>query len=218
MSKIAFVLGNGESRKGIQIEELKQHGTVFACNGVYRTERPDFLIAVDPKMILEIAESDYVIHNKVWSNFNAQYNKNQKILDNVQWFKPSLGWSSGPTALRMACEHGYEEIYVLGFDYQGHNDPKQNNRYKFNNVFKDTRNYKRSVDEATFYGNWMNQTKRCLQDFKNIKFTRVVPKGWFTPKDLEWNENLKHQNLDEFVLQYKLSHKLVVTLNFDLSF
>ena len=40
MSKIAFVLGNGESRKGIQIEELKQHGTVFACNGVYRTERP----------------------------------------------------------------------------------------------------------------------------------------------------------------------------------
>ena len=158
-------------------------------------------------MILEIAESDYVIHNKVWSNFNAQYNKNQKILDNVQWFKPSLGWSSGPTALRMACEHGYEEIYVLGFDYQGHNDPKQNNRYKFNNVFKDTRNYKRSVDEATFYGNWMNQTKRCLQDFKNIKFTRVVPKGWFTPKDLEWNENLKHQNLDEFVLQYKLTVK-----------
>ena len=103
--------------------------------------------------------------------------------------------------------YGYEEIYVLGFDYQGHNDPKQNNRYKFNNVFKDTRNYKRSVDEATFYGNWMNQTKRCLQDFKNIKFTRVVPKGWFTPKDLEWNENLKHQNLDEFVLQYKLTVK-----------
>ena len=53
----------------------------------------------------------------------------------------------------------------------------------------------------------MNQTKRCLQDFKNIKFTRVVPKGWFTPKDLEWNENLKHQNLDEFVLQYKLTVK-----------
>ena len=43
MSNIAFVLGNGESRKGILIEDLKQHGTVFACNAVYRTERPDFL-------------------------------------------------------------------------------------------------------------------------------------------------------------------------------
>ena len=204
MSKIAFVLGNGESRKGIQIEELKQHGTVFACNGVYRTETPDYLIAVDPKMMLEIAESNYMINNKVWSNFNSQYNKVQRIMEHVQWFKPSLGWSSGPTALRMACDHGYKQIYILGFDYQGF---QQQNSYKFNNVFKDTRNYKRSKDEATFYGNWMNQTKRCLQDFKNIKFTRVVPKGWFTPKDLEWNENLKHQNLDEFVLQYKLTVK-----------
>ena len=158
MSNVAFVLGNGESRRGILISDLKQHGTVFACNGVYRTERPDFLIAVDPKMLLEIAESDYVTQNKVWSNYNAQYNKNTKILNNVQWFKPSLGWSSGPTALRMACDHGYNDIYILGFDYQGHVHSNQGNRFKFNNIFKDTRNYKRGKDEATFYGNWMNQT------------------------------------------------------------
>ena len=89
MADIAFVLGNGESRRGIDIDDLKKHGTVFACNGVYRTHRPDFLVAVDPKMILEIAETDYMIHNKVWSNFNAQYNKHQKILDHCNWFKPS---------------------------------------------------------------------------------------------------------------------------------
>ena len=83
MSKTAFVLGNGESRSGISIEELKKNGTVFACNGVYRTDRPDYLIAVDPKMLLEIGETDYVVNNKVWSNFNAQYNKNQKVLDHV---------------------------------------------------------------------------------------------------------------------------------------
>ena len=121
MSTTAFVLGNGESRKGIAIEDLKKHGTVFACNAVYRTERPDYLIAVDPKMINEIAESDYMQNNQVWSNFNAQYNKNPTILNHVQWFQPSLGWSSGPTALRMACEKGFKHIYILGFDYQGHN-------------------------------------------------------------------------------------------------
>ena len=76
MAEVAFVLGNGESRKGIDIDNLKKHGTVFACNGVYRTDKPDFLIAVDPKMVLEIAESDYLLQNKVYSNFNAQYNKN----------------------------------------------------------------------------------------------------------------------------------------------
>ena len=150
MADIAFVLGNGESRRGIDIDDLKKHGTVFACNGVYRTHRPDFLVAVDPKMILEIAETDYMIHNKVWSNFNAQYNKHQKILNHCNWFKPSLGWSSGPTALRLACDQGFKDIYILGFDYQGHKD---GNRFRFNNVFKDSRNYKKSKDEATFYGN-----------------------------------------------------------------
>ena len=205
MSTTAFVLGNGESRKGIKIADLQEHGTVFACNGVYRTETPDYLIAVDPKMMLEIAESNYMINNKVWSNFNSQYNKVQRIMDHVQWFKPSLGWSSGPTALRMACDHGYKQIYILGFDYQGY---QQQNSYKFNNVFKDTRNDKRSKDEATFYGNWMNQTKRCLKDFPTIKFTRVIPKDWFSPKDLTWNENLSQLHTEEFLSKFNLKIKL----------
>ena len=205
MSDTAFVLGNGESRKGISIDDLKEKGTVFACNAVYRTHRPHFLVAVDPKMIFEIAETDYPVHNKVWSNFNAQYNKHPKILNHVNWFKPSLGWSSGPTALRMACEHGFKEIYILGFDYQGHNQGK---RFTLNNMFGDTRNYKKRNDEATFYGNWMNQTKRCLQDFKDVKFHRVIPQGWFRPKDLEWNGNIDHPTTEEFLAKFDLQIKI----------
>ena len=208
MNNIAFVLGNGESRKGIQIEDLKQHGTVFACNGVYRTDTPDFLIAVDPKMIHEIAESDYPIKHQVWSNFNAQYNKNEKIKNHVKWFQPSLGWSSGPTALRMACDRGFKEIYILGFDYQGFVDEKRTNRHKFNNLYKDTRNYKKSTDEATFYGNWMNQTKRCLQDFKDVKFYRVIHEGWFQPKDLEWKKNITHMTPEELASKFNLEIKI----------
>ena len=204
MSSIAFVLGNGESRKGIDINDLKEKGTVFACNAVYRTHRPHFLVAVDPKMLLEIAETDYPVHNKVWSNFNAQYNKHPKILNHVNWFKPSLGWSSGPTALRMACEQGFKEIYILGFDYQGHNDGK---RFKLNNIFGDSRNYKKRNDEATFYGNWMNQTKRCLQDFKDVQFHRVIPDGWFRPKDLDWKGNIDHTTTEEFLSKFDLQIK-----------
>ena len=207
MAEVSFVLGNGESRKGIDIDDLKKLGTVFACNGVYRTHTPHFLVAVDPKMVLEIAETDYVLHNKVWSNFNAQYNKNQKILDHVQWFKPSLGWSSGPTALRLACDRGFKEIYILGFDYQGL-PAEQKNRFKLNNIFGDTRNYKKRNDEATFYGNWMNQTKKCLQDYTDVAFHRVIPKGWFQPKDLEWKGNIKHPNIEEFLSKFDLQIKI----------
>jgi len=208
MSEVAFVLGNGESRKGIEINNLMEHGTVFACNGVFRTHQPHFLIAVDPKMLLEIGETDYVVHNKVYSNFNNQYNKHQKLLDHVQWFKPSLGWSSGPTALRLACDKGFKEIYILGFDYQGHSEAQNKNRFRFNNVFKDSRNYKKSNDEATFYGNWMNQTKRCLTDFPNVKFHRVIPNNWFKPKDLEWNENITHATTEEFLSKFDLQIKI----------
>lgn len=208
MSNPAFVLGNGESRRGILIADMQKYGKVYACNGVYRTEKPDYLIAVDPKMLLEIAESEYIEKNQVWSNFNAQYNKSPKILNNVQWFKPSLGWSSGPTALRMALEHGHKEVYILGFDYQGHSMKEKANRWKFNNLFKDSRNYKRATDEATFYGNWMNQTKRCLQDFKDTQFYRVIPKGWFQPKDLEWNGNIKHLTTEDFLSKFDLQIKI----------
>ena len=179
MAEVAFVLGNGQSRKGIDLNDLKEKGTVFACNAVYRTHQPHWLVAVDPKMMMEIAETDYVVHNKVYSNYNNQYEKHKKLLDHVTWSKPSLGWSSGPTALKLACDHGFKEIYILGFDYQGHKEDSKNNRYKLNNVFGDTRNYKKRNDDATLYGYCMNQTKRCLQDYKDVQFHRVIPKGWF---------------------------------------
>jgi len=205
MAEVAFVLGNGESRKGIRIDDLKKHGKVYACNGVYRTETPDYLVAVDPKMVLEIVETDYPKNNQVWSNFNGQYNKNPVALNHIRWFKPSLGWSSGPTALRMACDHGHKDIYILGFDYMGHDVENKSTRKMFNNIFKDTRNYKRSKDDATFYGNWMNQTKKCLQDYPEVNFHRVIPTGWFQPKDLAWKGKIDHPSTDEFLKKFNLT-------------
>ena len=208
MAEVAFVLGNGQSRKGIDLNNLKEKGTVFACNAVYRTHQPHWLVAVDPKMMLEIAETDYVVHNKVYSNYNAQYTKHQKLLDHVTWSKPSLGWSSGPTALRLACEQEFKEIYILGFDYQGLAVDANKKRFHLNNIYGDTRNYKKNNDEATFYGNWMNQTKRCLKDFPDAKFHRVIPKNWFKPRDLDWNDNFNHLTTEELLSKFDLQIKI----------
>ena len=125
----------------------------------------------------------------------------------IRWFKPSLGWSSGPTALRMACDHGFKEIYILGFDYVGHTVDNKGTRKMFNNMFKDTRNYKRSKDDATFYGNWMNQTKRCLQDYPDVQFNRVIPEGWFKPNDIDRPDNMQHPSKDDFLAKFELKIK-----------
>ena len=55
----AFVLGNGTSRQGIALEPLRDYGKIYACNAVFREFDPDYLVAVDAKMIFEICGENY---------------------------------------------------------------------------------------------------------------------------------------------------------------
>ena len=105
----------------------------------------------------------------------------------------------------MACDHGYKQIYILGFDYKGVPEAPNRDRYKVNNLFKDTRNYKKGNEQATFYGNWMNQTKKCLQDYPDMRFHRIIPEGWFKPKDIEWKGNIDHMTTQEFLTKFNLT-------------
>ena len=177
---IAFVLGNGTSRAKINVQELVGHGTIYGCNALYREFTPDYLIAVDTKMIREITTAGAQETNNVWTNAN----KYTRELKGINLFNPNLGWSSGPTALNMAVEKGFEEIYVLGFDFGGIDG-------KFNNVYKDTQNYRSSSDSPTFYGNWVTQIKTIL-DSTDTKIYRVINKEYQQIQDympeLSWEE------------------------------
>ena len=55
----AVVLGNGPSRKSVKLEDLKKERVVYGCNALYRDWEPDFLVANDWRMMLEIIASDY---------------------------------------------------------------------------------------------------------------------------------------------------------------
>lgn len=168
--KRSFVFGNGRTRLNIDFDEVKPYGLIYACNAVYRQYNPDYLVAVDNKMIVEITESNYHLHNKVYTN-NSRYKK----IKNLNYIEPNLGWSSGPSALLLATQLLPDEIYIFGFDYEGLNG-------KLNNVFADTSNYKRSVDPATFYGNWYKQTETIIKDNPKIKFIRVTIPNFFETK------------------------------------
>jgi hypothetical protein len=187
--KIAFVLGNGTSRKDIDLDKLKSLGKVYACNAVYRTFRPDYLVAVDVKMILEISKTGFQNHNEVWTNPNRSYQN----LKNFNYFSPSKGWSSGPTALWLATQHNYDTIYILGFDYKGLDDGK-----KLNNLYADTRNYKKSTDGATFFGNWMRQTMSVIKENPQIQFNRVIQPDNYQPEELNKFSNFKNELIVDF--------------------
>lgn len=188
---ISFVLGNGVSRKSINPEKLKQIGKVYGCNALYRSFTPDFLVAVDTKMIMEITDAGYHLTNQVWTNPN----KFTKTFNNLNLFNPNRGWSSGPTALFLASKHGASEIYILGFDYIG----LGYDNGTVNNMYAGTKNYKNINDRATYFGNWERQTMTCIKEYPKTKYIRLIEhEESFIPDKLQGLPNLKHITLQEF--------------------
>jgi hypothetical protein len=183
----AFVIGNGTSRSSIDLQKLKNQGTIYGCNALYREFTPDFLIAVDAKMIFEINKSGFQHQIPVWTNYNKAY----KSMTGFNYFEPSKGWSSGPTALWKASNDGHDEIYILGFDYQGLGN-------KVNNIYAGTKNYKAKEDKATFYGNWLKQTITVVKTNPEKRYIRVVADNGFMPKELVNLENLTHEMIENF--------------------
>ena len=186
----AFVLGNGTSRANIDPSTLRPFGNIYGCNALYRTFNPDYLVAVDTKMILEINKAGYQNHNEVWTNPNKVYHR----MANFNYFSPSKGWSSGPTALWLASQHGPKQIFILGFDYTG----KEGGNH-FNNIYADTDNYKKSIDGATYHGNWLKQTATTIKEHPRINYTRVIAKDNYCPEELNILNNYNTMDVEHFL-------------------
>jgi hypothetical protein len=178
-----FVFGNGRTRLNIDFNEVRPYGLIYACNAVYREFKPDFLIAVDKKMVEEISKTDYQLQHEVYT-YNNIYKKDFK---NFHFIDPNIGWSSGPTALNLASQHNSEHIFIFGFDFEGLNG-------KLNNVYADTFNYKSRNDKSTYYGNWLKQTETVIKNNPNIKYTRVTVPNFF---DTKWSYDNYNQILYE---------------------
>ena len=68
--KIAFVIGNGQSRSHFNLNTLRGKGTIYGCNALYRDFMPDVLVATDDKMREEIELSE--INPDVLENIPAK--------------------------------------------------------------------------------------------------------------------------------------------------
>ena len=61
-----FCIGNGTSRNGFDLEQLRPHGKIYGCNALYRDFTPDVLCAVDQGIAHEIYHSGYCKNNQAW--------------------------------------------------------------------------------------------------------------------------------------------------------
>ena len=72
-------------------------------------------------------------------------------------------WSSGTTAIHLACQQGATEIYMLGFDCS--DDPKDN-------VYeREQSEYHSQTSSFSLRLDWARELKTIFNEFKNVKFT-----------------------------------------------
>jgi hypothetical protein len=182
----AIVLGNGQSRQSILPESLKTHGTVYACNAIYREFTPDVLIATDLPISMAIQESGYALRNRFYTR------KPMEGLGAQRLSKEYYGFSSGPNAVGRACLDGYTRIYMLGFDLGTSNG-------QFNNIYADTEFYKKSSNPPTYSGNWTRQLKTIAKDFPKCSFFRIQGDTTAEISDLRNIKNLAHMTMADFL-------------------
>lgn len=184
---IAFVIGNGVSRQGIPLNDLKTRGNIYGCNALYRDFVPNVLVATDKPISTAIQESGYSAQNKFYTR------KPIPGLGALPLPKEYYAFSSGPNATALAALDGNKRIYLVGFDM----GPTKNQ--KFNNIYADTDFYRKRDSVPTYTGNWIKQLIKISNDFSKVQFIRVQGPTTANIKELESLKNFSHLSLNTFL-------------------
>ena len=150
----AFIIGNGKSREGFDLEQLRPYGDIYGCNALYRDFEPDWLIAIDDAITKEIQESKFPKNKFIHPLYEEQFEHPE--------FNPftRLRSNAGMNAMMEALKHGKRELICLGFDFVINNELSVSNLY----------------DGTNAYG---PETRTAVQD--NIR--RVKYLDWFATKN-----------------------------------
>jgi hypothetical protein len=184
---VAFVLGNGISRKNISLNQLQQLGKTYGCNALYREFAPTVLVATDRPIAAAIQESGYAQAHRFYT---------RRPLPNsgaLQVPREYFGYSSGPIAASIAAKDENHRIYLLGFDL----GPTQQNL--FNNIYAGTEFYKNNNAGPTFTGNWIKQLCKIINDYPQTKFFRITGESSAHIGEFALLANLKSLDLPVFL-------------------
>lgn len=183
---IAFVLGNGISRREISLTQLQKLGSIYGCNALYREFVPDVLVATDRPIATAIQQSGYAKTNRFYTRRPLPDLGAQQVPHNY------FGYSSGPIAVALAAQDHHSRIYLLGFDL----GPTQSQG--FNNIYAGTEFYKAVNATPTYTGNWIKQMCRVMRDHPHTRFFRVCGETSAQIAELDAMSNLSNMDLLAF--------------------
>lgn len=195
----ALVIGNGESRRDVDIPPLRNDHTLIGCNAIHRDLTVDHLICCDRRMvdeaILNDRNADTLIYvRESWYHYFRKIKKNKNIrtvpdlpYQGTQKQDQPEHWGSGCYATLVAATLGFKEINLLGFDLYPSNN-------KVNNLYKGTDNYAVADAKSVDYSYWVYQLSKIFQSYPDITFVIHNKNGWEMPPQWQQN-NVKFQEI-----------------------
>ena len=160
----AYCIGNGPSRKGFDLNQLKGTGQTYGCNALYRDFMPDFIFSVDTNMSMKMVEDEVglkTIHYAPALQVNRKESKGM-----VRLIPNNPCWISGNAAFWTAGVHGHKNIYLIGYDF------RQYGKNQLNNIYQDTECYGERHDDDIFDG-WLKQFRDMLKMRPYVHYTVV---------------------------------------------
>lgn len=195
----ALVIGNGESRKSLDINQFKKDYTLIGCNAIHRDYGVDHLICCDRRMAEEAVNNANTKNTIIYVR-DSWYHYFRKILKNKNVCQlppiPKIGelkrdqpdhWGSGSYAILLAAVLGYQEINLIGFDLYPINN-------KVNNIYKGSINYSKSDTQGVDPSYWIYHASEVFLNYSNIQFNIFNHSAWAVPQ--EWKKkNVQFKNI-----------------------
>jgi len=194
-----FIIANGESRKGFDLTKLKDKGYIIGMNVLPLIENfwPNALISVDIATVKHICEKNVPDKTEMWS-----YPRGGVKDPRVNRIDKDWGWSSGPTATRIALEYKkFKKLYILGMDFFGLTPDgriEEKKGSKINNMYAGTQRYRKKNSDRTYFGNWLNQMVQNTANHEDALFYHVVLENQKSPQRLEEKTNWIDITYQEF--------------------
>jgi len=201
ISNRAVVVGNSPSRLEFNIQHLKKFSGLlgadtlqtYGCNALYRDFTPDFLVASGDEIVKEIASSEYVKDNIVYTNAMHLLEYPGKFY--LIPYNPYA--DAGTTAAYIAAFDGHKKIYLLGFEEQD----TENYNY---NVYAGTNGYD-ALDVDVLSDKWVSNRIELFNLYDDVDFVWVTPRGRSTvPESHKSCLNFRQVSHRDFVLEADL--------------
>jgi hypothetical protein len=190
-----FVIGNGQSREGFALNQLKEF--TIGCNAVHRDFTCDEYVAVDRRMVDEILRNDKNKGRLIYTreDWIDQYRKRSNVIalpdlpfTGLNKSDQPFHWNSGPYAVLVAALKNPNQINLLGFDLWSKTS-------FINNIYKGTPNYAGAHDRRVTPDFWIHQLRNLFKYFDQIEFVQCQPEGWRIPEQWKEIQNLTIQKL-----------------------